>query len=93
MNSDYIEPLLSCIQHEELGCKIVEGIMDVLPLYVGFLLSAHLDSFGFKRWIDERSSVGDLQGVTSQLPMKCKEEHWLGEIGSLQWEDTKGKNE
>ena len=67
--------------------------MNVVPFSVDVWPSTHLDSFGSKRIIDERSSLKDLQGVTSQLPMRCKEEDLLWEIGSLHWEDTKGENE
>ena len=78
------------MQYEELGCNIVEGMLSVVPLSDDVLPSAHLDYFGFKRIFDERSSLGDLQGVTSQLPMRCKEKYLLWEIGSLHWEDAKG---
>ena len=67
--------------------------MSVVPLYDDVLPLAHLDSSRFKRIIDERSSLGDLQGVTSQLPMRCKEEDLLWEIGSIHWEDTKGEHD
>ena len=48
--------------------------MNFVPLSVGVWLPAHLDSFEFKRVIDERYFLKDLQGVTSQLPMRFKEE-------------------
>ena len=67
--------------------------MSVVPLSNDVFPLAHLDPFGFKRIIDERYSLGDLQGVTSQLPMRCKEKDLLWEIGNLHWEDTKGEHD
>ena len=67
--------------------------MNVESLPIGVWPSAHLDYFGFKSLNDERYFLKYLQGVTSQLPMRCKEEYLLWEIGSLHWKDTKGERD
>ena len=74
MNTDSFAPLLSCMQHNGLGCKIGGGMMNVESLPIGVWPSTHLDSCGFKRLVDERYFLKYLQGVTSQLPMRFKKE-------------------
>ena len=66
--------------------------MHNVPPPHNFWFSIHLDSLGSNRLTGERSSHKDLQRITSQLPMRCKGEVLLGELGSLHWEDTNGKN-
>ena len=49
----------------------------------------HLDLYGFKMVMDVRSSLGDLQGVAFQHPMKCKKKNMIWEGDSLHWKGTK----
>ena len=48
-----------------------------------------MNPYGFKKDIDERSSLEDLRGATSQHPMKCKRRNLVWEAGSLPWESVK----
>ena len=52
----------------------------------------HLDPYGFKTVIGVGSSLGDLQGLTFQHPMKCKGINLSWEDGSLHWRSTKMKH-
>ena len=76
-------PLLSFMYYEELWCKVLERIMHDVPPPKDVLLLTHLDSCGFKGLIGEIPFLEDLQRVTSQTPMRCKEGYLLWEIGSL----------
>ena len=67
--------------------------MHDVPSPKDVLSLALLDSCGFKGLIDERPFLEILQGVTSQHPMRCKEEHLLWDNGSLHWEDAKGEKD
>lgn len=53
------------------------------------LPSAHLYSYGFKMIFGERYSLGGLQGVEFQHPMKCKKKNLIWEDGNLLWRSTK----
>ena len=76
------------MQRVGLGCKILEEMVNIVPLYDDVLPSAHLDPYGFKMNIDGRFFLGDLQGVASQHPMRCKGRNLLLENGSIIWEGT-----
>ena len=49
----------------------------------------HLDPYGFKMAIGVIYSLTDLQGISFQHPMKCKERNMIWEDGSLHWKGTK----
>lgn len=72
--------------------QYVGGIMPHVPLPHNIWFAMHLDSFGSNGLIGERSSHKDLQGFTSQFPMRCKGQDLCGDFGNYHWEGTKGKN-
>lgn len=87
-----LAPLLSYMQQEVVRCNMLGGIMPHVPLPHNIWFAMHLDSFGSNGLIGERSSHKDLQGFTSQFPMRCKGQDLCGDFGNYHWEGTKGKN-
>ena len=68
VNNHSNAPFLSGMQHVGLGCKILEDMVNIVPLYDDVLPSTQLDPYGFKMIIDGRYFLGDLQGVAVNIP-------------------------
>ena len=64
-------------------------LFSILQLYEETLLLAYLDPYGFKMVTGVGASLGDLQEVAFQHPMKCKGKNLIWENGSLHWRSTK----
>ena len=68
-------------------------LMSTSHLNEKFLPTSHLDPYGVNLVIDEWSSFGDLQEISFQNPMKCKDINLIWEGGILHWRDANFKHD
>ena len=81
------------MEHDQRHPHFDESIrMSIVQAYEEVFPSTYLDFYGFKMVIGVGSSLGDLQGVAFQLPMKFKGINLIWEDGSLHGRSTKMKD-
>ena len=63
-------------------------LMGTSQLNENIFPSIYLDPYGSNMVIDEWSSYEDLQEISFQRPMKCKDRNLIWENGILHWRDA-----